>query len=102
MQRLHPRQCVWNHGDGVWRHKWDIIWRPAQREGVVWWAGKPQRVVCLQRLTLVIVLQLLHLQRHDLFVLDVSDIICGVSLGTRAPVSLMAPLVLFVVQSRKG
>lgn len=48
MQRLHPRQCVWNHGDGVWCHEWDVIWRPAQRQGVVWGTGEPQCVVCLQ------------------------------------------------------
>lgn len=52
----------------------------------------------LQGLTLVIVLQLLHLQRHDVFVLDVSDVICRVPLGTGAPVSLVAPLVLLIVQ----
>ena len=101
MQRLHPRQRVGNHSDGIWCHKWDVIGGPAQREGVVWRAGEPQRVVSLQGLTLVIMLQLLHLQGHDLFVLDVSDVICGISLGTGAPVRLMAPLVLLIVQRRK-
>lgn len=102
MQRLHPRECVWNHGDGVWCHKWDVVRGPAQREGVVRRAGKSQRVMSLQGLTLMIVLQLLHLQGHDLFVLDVSDVVGRVSLGTGAPVGLVAPLVLLVVERRKG
>lgn len=35
VQRLHARQCVGNHGDGVWCHKWDVVRRPAQGQGVV-------------------------------------------------------------------
>jgi len=101
VQRLNPRQCVWNHGDGVWCHEWDVIRRAAQRQGVVWGTGEPQRVMSLQGLALVVVLQLLHLQRHDLFVLDVSDVVGRVPLGTGAPVRLVASLVLLVVQSRK-
>lgn len=101
VQRLHPRQCVWNHGDGVWCHERDVIRRPAQRKGVVWRTGEPQRVVSLQGFTLMVVLQLLHLQRHDLLVLDVSNIVGRVSLGAGAPVRLVASLVLLVVQSRK-
>lgn len=50
----------------------------------------------------MVMLQLLHLQRHDLLVLDVSDVVGRVSLGAGAPVRLVAPLVLLVVQSRKG
>lgn len=62
VQRLHARQCVWDHGDGVWCHERDVVRRPAQRQGVVWRTREPQRVVGLKGLTLVVVLQLLHLQ----------------------------------------
>lgn len=50
----------------------------------------------------MVVFELLHLQRHDLFVLNVSNVIGRVSLGTGAPVRFVASLVLLVVQSRKG
>lgn len=52
----------------------------------------------LQRLTLVVMLQLFHLQRHDLFILDVGDVVGGVPLGTGASVCLVSPLVFLVVE----
>lgn len=73
MQGLHASQCVGDHGDGAGRHQGDVVRRTAQGEGVVGRAGEAQRVVGLQRLTLVVVLMLqlllLHLQRHQLLAL---------------------------------
>ena len=100
VQRLHARERVGDHGDGVGGHEWDVVGRPAERERVVRRAGEPQRVVGLQRLALVV--QLLHLQGHDLLVLDVRDVIGSVPLRAGAPVGLVASLVLLVVEGGKG
>lgn len=66
MQGLHASQCVGDHGDGAGRHQGDVVRRPTEGEGVVGRAGQAQRIVGLQRLTLVVVfvlqLLLLHLQ----------------------------------------
>lgn len=45
---------------------------------------------------------LLHLQRHDLLLLSVSQVIGGAPLGAAAPVDVMPPLVLFIVKGSKG
>lgn len=100
VERLHTRERVWDHGDGVGGHERDVVGRPAQRERVVRRAGEPQRVVGLQRLTLVV--QLLHLQGHDLLVLDVRDVVGGVPLRAGAPVGLVASLVLLVIEGSEG
>lgn len=102
VQRLHARERVGDHGDGVGGHERDVVGGAAERERVVGRAGEPQRVVRLQRLAVVVVFQLLHLQGHDLLVLDVRDVVGGAPLGAGAPVRLVAPLVLLVVEGGEG
>lgn len=112
VQRLHPGQRVGDHGDGAGRHQWDVVGRPAQSEGVVGGAREAQRVVRLQRLALVVVLVLqlllLHLQRHQLFALQVGHVVGAGRRAARrrvalrrghAPVGLVPPFVLLVVES---
>lgn len=41
---------------------------------------------------------LLHLQGHDLLFLSVSQVVGGVPLGAAAPVDVMLPFVLLVVE----
>lgn len=45
---------------------------------------------------------LLHLQGHDLLLLSVSQVIGGVPLGAAAPVDVMPPFVLLVVERGKS
>lgn len=45
---------------------------------------------------------LLHLQGHDFLLLSVSQVIGGVPLGTAAPVDIVPPFVLLVVESSKS
>lgn len=102
VQRLHRCQRVGDHGDGFWRHERDVVGGAAQRERVVRRAGEPERVVRLQGLALVLVLQLLHLQGHELLVLEVRDIVADVPLWAEPPAGLVAVLVLLVVKRSEG
>lgn len=115
MQGLHASQCVGDHSDGAGRHQGDVVRRPAQGEGVVRRTSEAQCVVGLQRLALVVVLVLqlllLHLQRHQLFALQVGHVVGrgggvgrgGVALrGGDTPVGLMAPFVFLVVEGSKS
>lgn len=45
---------------------------------------------------------LLHLQGHDLLLLSVSQVIGGVPLGAAAPVDIVPPFVLLVVEGGKS
>lgn len=97
-----------DHGYGVWRHEWDVVWRTPHSQGVVWWTGSPQHhIMWVQRVAdapavSVHIRVLLHLQRHDLLLLSVGQIVCGAPLGTAAPVDVMSSFVLFIVKSSKG
>ena len=115
VQRLHASQWVGDHGDGARCHQGDVVGGPAQGEGVVGRAGEAERVVGLQRLALVVVLELqlllLHLQGHQLLALQVGHVVGGgrraggrrVALrGGDAPVGVVPPLVLLVVQRGEG
>lgn len=116
VQRLHASQGVGDHGDGAGRHQGDVVGRAAQGQRVVGGAGESQRVVTLQGLALVVVLVLqlllLHLQGHQLFVLQVGHVVGGgrrrasrggaALRGGHVPVGLVAPLVLLVVERCEG
>lgn len=38
VQRLHAADGARDHGDGVGRHQWHVLGRPAQSQRVVGWA----------------------------------------------------------------
>ena len=102
VQRLHARERVGDHGDGVGGHERDVVGGAPQRERVVGRAGEPERVVRLQRLAVVVVFQLLHLQGHHLLALHVRDVVGGAARRAGPPVRLVAPLVLLVVEGGEG
>lgn len=105
VKRLHAGDCAGDHGDGVWRHERHVVGGAAQRQRVVGWAGGSQDVVRPERLHVVVsvVLRVLHLQRHDLLLLAVSQVVGGSAPLRGQPVSahLVSPVAL-VVEGGKG
>lgn len=105
MERLHAGDGTGDHGDGVGRHQRHVIRCTAQRQRVVRRAGGPQDVVGPEWLHVVVsvVLGVLHLQRHDLLLLAVSQVIGGTtSLGRQPVSSQFVTFVTLVVKSGKG
>lgn len=104
MKRLHAGDGAGDHGDGVGRHQRHVVGGPAQRQGVVGRAGGPQNVMGPQGLHVVVgvVLRVLHLQRHDLLLLAVGQVVRrSAPLGGQAVPPHLVALVALVVEGRE-
>ncbi|KAG7259438.1 hypothetical protein CRUP_002060, partial [Coryphaenoides rupestris] len=111
VQGLHGAQGAGDHGDGVGRHQRHVVGRPPQRQRVVGRTRRPQDVVRPQRLHVVVqpvVLGVLHLQRHDLLLLAVRQVVGPPAAAAAAPLrgqpvaTHLVPPVALVVERGEG